>query len=108
MGLGYAEDRLPCLQDAEDQATQDAKASGHLQGSVETHTNTLGSSGSHTGVIAGIGAEYAVNDSVTVRAEYLHGEFDDERYSFPEDALHTHDIEFNTDVVRVGLIWTLN
>ena len=46
-----------------------------------------------------------MGDDLLIRGEYLHSFFDSERYSFPLDAPHTHDIEFDTDVVRGAIIW---
>jgi outer membrane immunogenic protein len=75
---------------------------------TETRSTTEGSSGIHTGAIAGAGAEYAVYDNVFVRGEYMRGFFEGDRYSFPDDALHSHEIEFEADIFRAAVTWRVN
>lgn len=67
-----------------------------------------GSSETHGGLVLGIGGEWAVDNDLILRAEYQHGFFDEKRYAFPESVLHTHGIEFDTDVVRLAAIWRFN
>lgn len=83
-------------------------AFAHGESREDHGTGFKGSSNSHSGAIAGIGAELELTSRTTVRAEYQHGFFDEERYDFPESVLHTHGIAFDTDVIRLGFSVRLN
>ncbi len=77
--------------------------------STEDHgTGVRGSSETQGGLVLGVGAEWAVEENLALRAEYQHGFYDEQRHSFPDDALHTHGIELDTDVARVALVWQFN
>jgi outer membrane immunogenic protein len=58
-----------------------------------------------TGWVAGVGAEFMLNQNWSLKAEYLHYDFGSDNESFVEgeDRTITTDATFINDQVRVGL-----
>jgi outer membrane immunogenic protein len=54
-----------------------------------------------SGVVAGVGVEYAVSDSITVKAEYLHTSLND--YTWFEGETYSNTGGNDSDSIRVGL-----
>ncbi|MCB1546458.1 MAG: porin family protein [Hyphomicrobiaceae bacterium] len=72
-------------------------------------TRTLASSDVHTGVQAGLGVEYAILPSVSLRLEYKHiwlGDTDHEHYRFGS-LIHRTPTEFDPDVVQASVTFKL-
>jgi outer membrane immunogenic protein len=63
---------------------------------------------SRTGWVAGVGVEYAVWQSLSVKIEYLHADFGTTRY-FNSPAIPTNfairDVRLSDDIIRAGLNW---
>lgn len=59
----------------------------------------------HTDFVWSAGVDYAISQNLIGRVEYMSGSFDRESYFFPLTAPHTHDIDFDVDIVRGALIW---
>ncbi len=75
---------------------------------TENHgSGDKGSSAVHVGGIVGVGTEYQVSDTMSVRGELSYAAFAPATYSFPEDALHTHDIGFTSSRATVSLVWAI-
>lgn len=83
-------------------------ALAHAESKEDHGAGFKGSSNTHGGAVVGIGVEFPLGDRITARAEYQHGFFDEERYTFPESVDHSHGVDFDTDLVRVGFSLKLN
>ena len=74
-------------------------------GGAVAWSNVLGDSNAHLGWVAGLGAEYKINDSVALRAEYLYANFGSKAYA--SDCC-SGDISFeNVNIARLGMTWQL-
>jgi outer membrane immunogenic protein len=65
---------------------------------------------SRVGWVAGVGLEYAVWDSVSLKVEYLHADFGTARYIDPSvitpvGTIVTRDVTLTDDIVRGGVNW---
>lgn len=83
-------------------------ALAHAKSREDHGSGFKGSSETHSGPVVGVGVEFPLGDQVTVRAEYQHGFFDEQRYTFPESVDHSHGVDFDTDIVRIGFAVALN
>jgi outer membrane immunogenic protein len=70
-------------------------------GTFESSTNTLG------GWAAGAGIEWGITPNVSVKAEYLHYDFQNSRFVFPLANRRWED-NLNKDTVKIGVNWRLN
>lgn len=61
----------------------------------------------HFGLVAGIGAEYAISQSLIGRVGLMAGWYDEEKYFYgpPHPVPHSHVIDFQTLVGRVSILW---
>jgi opacity protein-like surface antigen len=70
-------------------------------GTVETASATLG------GWAAGGGIEWGITPNVSIKAEYLHYDFQHARFVFPAANRRWED-NFSKDTVKIGVNWRLN
>ena len=61
----------------------------------------------HVGVVTGMGAEYALNDNLIGRVDFMTGWFGSERHRYgpPVPTPHSHGIDFSTIIGRASIIW---
>ncbi len=62
-------------------------------------------SNTHTGFVYGAGVEVALTQQLSVRGEYLRGNYNDKKYGFPLAVPHTHTIDYDADVLRAAVVW---
>ncbi len=62
-------------------------------------------SNTHTAFVYGGGVEVALTPQISVRGEYLRGNYNDQNYAFPLGLPHTHTIDYDAEVLRAAVIW---
>lgn len=76
-------------------------------------TGSIDDSQTRTGWVAGVGVEYALWQSLSLKIEYLHADLGTGRYInpmiiIPNGSIDTRDVRFTDDIVRAGLNWRFN
>jgi outer membrane immunogenic protein len=72
-----------------------------IPGTVESSSATLG------GWAAGAGIEWGLTPNVSIKAEYLHYDFQNTRFVFPQANRRWEDA-LSKDTVKIGVNWRLN
>jgi outer membrane immunogenic protein len=72
-----------------------------IAGTVETASATVG------GWVAGGGIEWGLTPNVSIKAEYLHYDFEKSRFVFPLANRRWEDVT-SKDTVKIGVNWRLN
>jgi outer membrane immunogenic protein len=72
-----------------------------IPGTAETANNTVG------GWAAGGGIEWGLTPNISIKAEYLHYDFDKSRFVFPLAGRRWEDAT-SKDTVKIGVNWRLN
>ncbi len=67
-----------------------------------------GSSEFHFGGLVGVGAEYQMTESVSIRGELSYAAFADATYDFPEDAEHSHEVGLTVPRASVSVLWAFD
>ena len=79
-----------------------------MANATEDHgSGDKGSSALHFGTLVGVGAEYQVSETMSIRGDLGYAWFSEATYDFPEDAQHSHDIGFSTARAGVSLVWAI-